>query len=127
MNQQKLARVLEMIGSAHDGEVAAAARLAHNMLKENGMTWSDLVTKAFAAAGPSKAKAERRSTSSDLEEAKDIIEFLQNRGGLNEWEYGFIDDLYSRIQSRRIRRLTEKQMNKLKDIAIQCGWGSYDE
>jgi hypothetical protein len=39
----KLVKVLGMLGSAHDGEVAAAGRRAHSMLKAQGLTWSDVI------------------------------------------------------------------------------------
>lgn len=46
IDTQRLARILEMLRSSHDGEVASAARMAHRMLTEAGMTWSDLAERA---------------------------------------------------------------------------------
>src|SRR3954453_10040876 len=42
----KLVKVLGMLGSDHDGEVAAAGRRAHSMLKAQGLTWSDVINPA---------------------------------------------------------------------------------
>ena len=39
----RLARLLGMTGSAHDGEVVNAARLADRLVRENGLTWRDVV------------------------------------------------------------------------------------
>jgi hypothetical protein len=39
----KLVKVLGMLGSAYDGEIAAAGRRAHSMLKAEGLTWQDLL------------------------------------------------------------------------------------
>src|SRR3954449_7874120 len=42
----KLVKVLGMLGSTFDGEVAAAGRRAHAMLKDAGLMWSDVVVPA---------------------------------------------------------------------------------
>jgi len=49
---EKLAKLLGMMGSAHDGEVANAARLAERHRKEIGKTWGELLT--GATSGSSK-------------------------------------------------------------------------
>ena len=43
MDRGRLAQVLGMLGSAHDGEIVNAARLAVRMLKEAGLTWPQLL------------------------------------------------------------------------------------
>jgi hypothetical protein len=43
LDRKRLAKVLAMLESSHDGEVLAAARLAASMLREAGLGWSDLV------------------------------------------------------------------------------------
>jgi len=43
MNRTKLAKVLGMMGSAHDGEVLTAAKTAEALVREAGLTWFDLV------------------------------------------------------------------------------------
>src|SRR6516162_821576 len=43
MDRSRLAQVLGMMGSAHDGEALNAARLAVRMIKEAGATWPDLL------------------------------------------------------------------------------------
>ena len=40
---QKLAAMLGMMGSAHDGEILAAAKAAHKVMSEAHLTWSQLV------------------------------------------------------------------------------------
>jgi hypothetical protein len=39
-----LARVLGMLGSAHDGEVVNAARVAEKMRRELGLQWAEILT-----------------------------------------------------------------------------------
>jgi hypothetical protein len=43
MDRERLAMILGMLGSAHDGEVVNAARLAGRMLKEAGLTWPQVL------------------------------------------------------------------------------------
>ena len=42
-DRTKLAKILGMLGSAHEGERAAAAALASKMLADAGLTWFDLL------------------------------------------------------------------------------------
>jgi hypothetical protein len=44
--RKRLIALLGMLGSEHDGEVAAAARLTMKFLKTRGMTWTDIVITA---------------------------------------------------------------------------------
>lgn len=43
LDRRRLVKVLGMLGSRHDGEVLAAARLAQYMLGQAKMTWGDLL------------------------------------------------------------------------------------
>src|SRR5271166_5064333 len=44
LDRDKLAKVLAMLGSRHDGEVVAAGRSAHSLLKDAGVTWTEVLT-----------------------------------------------------------------------------------
>lgn len=46
----KLARVLELLGSEHAGERAAAALAAHRLLKRLGLSWQELLAPKRDAA-----------------------------------------------------------------------------
>lgn len=39
----RLTRLLGMLGSDHDGEVVNAARIADRLVRENGLTWDDVI------------------------------------------------------------------------------------
>jgi hypothetical protein len=39
----RLIKLLGMLGSAHDGERAAAGLKAHELLRRHGLTWSDII------------------------------------------------------------------------------------
>src|SRR4051812_4776884 len=45
----KLVKVLGMLGSAYDGEVAAAGHRAHSMLQAEGLTWNEVIAPAVPA------------------------------------------------------------------------------
>jgi hypothetical protein len=40
---ERLIKLLGMLGSAHDGERAAAGLKAHEFLKRHGLQWSDVI------------------------------------------------------------------------------------
>jgi hypothetical protein len=44
-----------MLGSAHEGERAAAAQMASAMLKAMGLTWSEIIYRGLSAATPRRA------------------------------------------------------------------------
>jgi hypothetical protein len=48
LDRDKLAKVLGMLGSAHDGEIASAGRAANQMIRAAGTTWPDTLGKGDA-------------------------------------------------------------------------------
>lgn len=48
--RDRLARLLGMVGSAHDGEALNAARLADKLLRQTGATWFEILTDPALAA-----------------------------------------------------------------------------
>jgi hypothetical protein len=96
LDRDRLARVLGMLGSAHDGEVAAAGRIAHEIVRSAGATWFDVV-----AAPP--AIPPRRATEPDSS-FREIIDFCLSIGSPTPWELEFLHSL-----KRRQRPLSGKQ------------------
>jgi hypothetical protein len=45
---ERLVKLLGMLGSAHDGERAAAGLKAHELVRRHGLTWSDILLAAPA-------------------------------------------------------------------------------
>ena len=39
----RLVKLLGLLGSSHDGEIAAAGRKAHQLLRRLGLTWPDVI------------------------------------------------------------------------------------
>jgi hypothetical protein len=55
----KLAKILGMLGSAHDGEIAAAGRRATAMVKGAGLTWGEVIAPAAPRPEPSHRPSRR--------------------------------------------------------------------
>jgi hypothetical protein len=54
----RLAKLLGMIGSVHDGESLAAARIAHGMVERAGADWSRLLKQPDVPSAPRARPAE---------------------------------------------------------------------
>ena len=49
--RDRLARLLGMVGSDHDGEALNAARLADRLVREHGVTWHDVLAVSSLTVG----------------------------------------------------------------------------
>jgi hypothetical protein len=95
LDRERLAKLLGMLGSDHDGEVANAGRAADALVRRAGVTWPEVVT-------PSLPRQSRERELESINDALDLcIEFAT---ALTEWEVHFCWSLY-----RRKNPLTEKQ------------------
>jgi hypothetical protein len=63
----KLARILGMSGSAHDGEALNAVRMADRLIRDNKMTWEDLLAPSHQLEVATEAC---RQLIADLEELR---------------------------------------------------------
>jgi hypothetical protein len=74
LNFKKLARVLAMAGSAHEGEALAAIRTADRMLRAAGGSWTDLLEPqeqlALATEAAAVLIAENHSMRAELEQLR---------------------------------------------------------
>jgi hypothetical protein len=74
VDRAQLAKILSLLGSAHDGEALAAARRAHSLVKAGGDTWEKLLAEEPAPARanihgappPAAAKRARLLTTYDM-------------------------------------------------------------
>ena len=92
LQRDRLAAVLGMLGSAHDGEALAAARMAERMRREAGATWHELL----AASEP--------HTATEAPPWRQLVQSCQARPGrLTAWEVGFVREIagYTREPSQR--------------------------
>jgi hypothetical protein len=97
-----------MLGSAHEGEILAAARAAERIRHDAGMSWREILDPA-----PSSA-AEWADEVKD-----DPVGFCLARAQrLTDWERNFL----SSIQRQRYR-LSDKQCRVLRTLVAKV-WGS---
>jgi hypothetical protein len=105
----KLVKVLGMLGSDHDGEVAAAGRTAHSMLKAKSLTWSDVIVPAVPAPQQqSRAPRRWRRTTSPSDTAALCLQWPEV---LSDWEVDFCRSIVGR------RRISAKQTVVLERLA----------
>jgi hypothetical protein len=105
----KLVKVLGMLGSDHDGEVAAAGRRAHSMLKAEGLTWSDVIVPAAPRPEPPQRPQRRwRRPTSPSDTAALCLQWSEV---LTNWETDFCRSIVGR------RRISAKQTVVLERLA----------
>jgi hypothetical protein len=108
INRERLARILGMMGSDHDGEALAAARLAERLRREADATWSEIIVPTLP---PPDDPAPAFRTPDDA------IDYLRDHPDLlTPWERGFIRSL----AERRRARLSDKQLAVLARLAVKC-------
>jgi len=104
VQSEKLAAVLGMLGSAHDGEALNAARLAERMRRQAGVTWQELLA-AYQQERASSPPPERRPP-----DWRVMIGECQCRPDLlSEWERRFVRSLscQSRLSCKQLAVLTK--------------------
>jgi hypothetical protein len=98
LDREKLARVLGMLGSEHDGEVIAAARQAERIRCDAGMTWGQILTPVPVLVD-------------DHDAANDDL--------LTPWEQGFLSSL-----RRQTYPMTPRQREVLDRIRMKVERGA---
>ena len=102
----KLRKLCGMLGSAYDGERAAAGALADKLLREHGLRWEDVL-----AATPSAPLA-------PVTDKTKLAACLNQRQRLNAWELKFCLSLRDWNGP-----FTDTQQTKLNEIhARVCAW-----
>jgi hypothetical protein len=107
----KLVKVLGMLGSDHDGEVAAAGRMAHAMLKAMGLTWGDVIKPAAPKPEPPPQSRTQRRWRRTVSPGDTAALCLQWSEVLTEWEVDFCRSIVGR------RRISAKQTDVIERIA----------
>jgi hypothetical protein len=86
LDRDKLAAILGMLGSNHDGEIVAAARQAERLRRDAILTWHDIL-----APAPAPPELRREPV---IESVDDAIDLCRSRAQfLTAWELHFIDTL----------------------------------
>ena len=87
----KLSKVAGLLGSAHDGELSAAAYRATVLIRDAGLTWAELIH----AAGPREPKefdleSDWRSVANECPELDGMVQ------DLTDWERAFLANIAAR-------------------------------
>lgn len=109
-DRSMLAKLLGMTGSAHDGEVIAAARKAHELVKAKGATWPDLLGLDALPPEPDHITA-----------ARDLL--AKGRGICTPWEMRFLRGVLgfktlSSHQRQTLDGIREKILASTSDVAF---------
>jgi hypothetical protein len=79
----RFVRVIAMVGSAHDGEALAAARLAERLLRDGGLTWADLLKPhaelSVAVEGARQLLAENEQLRAELDQYRNTVPGVERR------------------------------------------------
>jgi hypothetical protein len=103
LDRPRLARVLGMLGSSHDGEALAAARQAERLRAEAGLSWGEILLPRLPAP---------RRQHHHVETFADVIEFvLDFEETLTPWERDFAQSL-----RRQRSPLSPKQIGILERL-----------
>jgi hypothetical protein len=96
---ERLAKLLGLFGSHHDGEVLAAARKAHALIRQLDMTWHDLIAAAPATsdwrtiANACRAQAHRLSA----KEFNFVANMVLSRRAPSAKQAAWLHDIYERV------------------------------
>lgn len=108
----KLVKVLGMLGSDHDGEVAAAGRRANAMIRNAGLTWGDVISSRTLPPSlpqqPCRPMRRWRKPGTPSDTAALCMQWCDEV--LTDWEAGFCRSIVG------CRRISEKQAGILARI-----------
>jgi hypothetical protein len=82
MDRERLARLLGMLGSTHEGEVVNAARLAVRLIREAGLTWPEILESGINGVAVQAAKqlfTENQELRADNETLQHEVQRLRAR------------------------------------------------
>ena len=100
----KLVKVLGMLGSAHDGEIAAAGRRANAMVKRAGLTWDEVISSSAPIPQQSRRPPRRwRKPGTPSDTAALCMQWSEV---LTNWETDFCRSIVGR------RRVSTKQSRR---------------
>jgi hypothetical protein len=112
LDRDRLGKLLGMLGSDHDGEVTAAARKANEMVRNAGMTWTEILAPSPALPSPKYDVAD-----GDIVGACRFC--LRWPEAITDWEEGFLSSLLVRR-----RPLSEKQWKERVEKFASAAYSS---
>lgn len=117
LDHDRLAKVCELLTSSHPAERAVAADKASAILDAAGMTWTDLVGKAFRPTYEFH-QPEKASTKFGMEASVLVRELAKHKRVLSDWEKEFVLNL-KRFGAHVT--LSDKQWAVVIRLAVKAG------
>lgn len=110
VDRERLCKLLGMLGSAHDGEIAAAGRADDALVRRAGLTWAAIIAPPQLPVPVSDIGDETSFAST-----REALEFcLRYQAGLTDWEISFCRSLW-----RQRKPATAKQVAVLQAIVAK--------
>jgi hypothetical protein len=96
----RLAKLLGLLGSAHDGERAAAGAKADALVRERGLTWRQVIVPQNGSGTADHALwkfvASNRDLLTDWE--RDFIRCIGGRKSLSEKQWALLEQLAAKVR-----------------------------
>src|ERR1700739_1367050 len=121
LDRDKLAKLLGMLGSRHDGEVAAAGRSAHILVRDAGVSWTEVLSPVAGAVSFDRKKL----AEAEAENRRLLIEIAQRRldiDNLNAEHQSEIRELQRAQPREKTRELQGRERFASKKNVI--GWAA---
>jgi hypothetical protein len=115
LDADRLTKLLGLLSSNHDGEIAAAGRKAHALVKSAGLTWPDIIKPMPVVTQPQQPDPYEPPNDPPFVILARHIERM-NDGVLNDWELRFVQDIQTWTQP-----LTYKQVWLVERLAKRTG------
>ncbi|SRR5260221_998762 len=114
LNRERLARVLGLLGSHHDGEVITAARHADTLVRRAGLTWPDIVLQ--------RPLPTPRPDPVPFGDAGQIQFCLRWAHRLSRWEADFVASIrdHRRPLSTKQRNVLTRVVDRLRSRAAEA-------
>ena len=109
LDRERPAKLLGLLGSAHDDEIAAAGRAADRLVRQAGVRWPDMILPELT--GPTRQR-ENEMVSDALTCALDRTHML------TDWEVKFCASLM--FNKSRRGPISERQHEILSQIVDKC-------
>ena len=96
--RERLVKLLGMLGSDHDGERASAGLLAARLLRDKGLTWTQVISSGPSQTYPRPQASPWQPPTSTCPSSRlgDMRLALNNLASLSEWERDFVRSIAQR-------------------------------
>ena len=108
-DRERLARLLGMLGSDHAGERDNAARAAHRLVQQHGITWFDVII------APVNLRLSTDDPLARFAGCAEACTFALTRAPmLTQWEFDFLRNV------ARCSKLSRKQLDTLRRLVARA-------